>query len=201
MILDKEGLLAERLERRSWKRRVTGIEEFHTTATQPRWAVEAKNQQDRFEHEAGERQTGESGGEDHEEAWKGLDELLVQIPHDPDGDIPPPDEPRKIPKEPIHPGLNLIHDKITDTKPDRQVSGIEPPIAGHSKENDHLPVTTPNDLRRVEVAPTMYLSGVPLGLQTTSSTESATSIFNTTELKLGDYFKDGKEPPDCFTDM
>jgi hypothetical protein len=115
--------------------------------------------------------------------------------------MPPLNESRKIPKEAINPGLTLLHGHSTNSKTDRQISGIEPLIAGNSKENDHLLVTTPNDQRKIEFAPTIHLSGVPLGVQTTASTEPATPTFNTGEVKLGDYFKDGKEPPDFFTDM
>jgi hypothetical protein len=167
-----------------------------------RQAAEANNQhKDHFEKEGREREAEESREEDYENVWKGLDESLLQAPRDPGGDMPPLDESRKMPKEAINPGLTLLHGHVAQSKPDRQISGIEPPIAGNSKENDHLPVTSSNDSRRIEVAPTIYPSGVPLELQTIVSTEPATPTFNTTEMKLGDYFKDGKEPPDCFTDM
>jgi hypothetical protein len=170
-------------------------------ADEYRRAVEPNNQHEEQFEKGRERQTGKSREADFENpsrlikrrhvttrVARGLQERFVE---------PLPN----IPKEAINTGLALLHGHISQSKSGRQIFGMKPPIAGNSKENDHLTVTSPNDPRRIELAPTIYPSSVPLGLQTIASTEPATPSFNTTELKLGDYFKDAKDPPDCFTDM
>lgn len=97
--------------------------------------------------------------------------------------------------------LNLSphHSAVTDIETESGVSGSEPPATESSKTHSHLSAVTPKDLTVVAVS-THSLADVPLEIQRTGSTEA--SIPNVvTELKLGDYFKDGKGPPDRFTDV
>jgi hypothetical protein len=91
--------------------------------------------------------------------------------------------------------------QVEHVRSNSQTQRGEPHPAGNSEKNDNLPVANPIDLRTVETLPEVGPSISPLEPQTTASTGDSTFSSTTTEIKLGDYFKDRGECPEIFTDL
>jgi hypothetical protein len=91
--------------------------------------------------------------------------------------------------------------KVEHVRSNSQTQQGEPRPAGNSEKNDNLPAANPPDLRTVETLPEIGPPISPLEPQTTASTGNSTFSSTTTEMKLGDYFKDRGECPEIFTDL
>jgi hypothetical protein len=91
--------------------------------------------------------------------------------------------------------------KVEHVRSNSQTQRGEQRPAENSEKNDNLPVANPIDLHTVETLPEVGPSTSPLEPQTTASTGNSTFSSTTTEMKLGDYFKDRGERPEIFTDL